>query len=373
MKTSRFLPFASFATFCRKLPVSSFCSVVSVFLPLVVLFVASTKAEACSIPVFRYALDRWPADPYRLEVAAADSKDETVARFLRNLSASTPMNLEVVRLPASAGDATSKLLPPHAQENLAPPVWIGSLGDAAIGSITNSPARREIVRRILEGESAVWILVESGDRAADDAAAAKLSKRIQFLESVMQLAPIDPGDPSSQLGPGPALKIKFSLLRVSALDAGEKTFLAMLAGPKSGLHNGSQPWYAAVFGRGRTLGAWAAEGFGDEQIEEVSQFLTGACSCQVKKLNPGWDLLLFVDWDESLRAIGFPQTQAAAAQTSKGNSAASPETVTITGAAPQPVAAVQEATPPPDRSSKLMVILATAGVLLVGAIAWRRS
>jgi len=34
----------------------------------------------------------------------------------------------------------------------------------------------------------------------------------------------------------------------------------------------------------------------DEYIERVSEFLTGACSCEVKSLNPGFDILIPVDW-----------------------------------------------------------------------------
>ncbi|MCX6983118.1 MAG: hypothetical protein NTV08_20540 [Verrucomicrobia bacterium] len=67
--------------------------------------------------------------------------------------------------------------------------------------------------------------------------------------------------------------------------------------------NANDPWLSLVFGRDRALGAWAAEGFGDEQIDEACLFLLGACPCEVKRMNPGWDLLLNADWVESLRAI----------------------------------------------------------------------
>lgn len=76
----------------------------------------------------------------------------------------------------------------------------------------------------------------------------------------------------------------------------------MLAGPKpaAGLANG--PWLAAVFGRGRVLGAWPAADFGDAEIEEACLFLLGACSCQVKRQNPGWDMLMNVNWVTELQA-----------------------------------------------------------------------
>jgi len=34
----------------------------------------------------------------------------------------------------------------------------------------------------------------------------------------------------------------------------------------------------------------------EEYIERVAEFLTGACSCEVKSLNPGFDVLIPVDW-----------------------------------------------------------------------------
>ncbi|MCH2065455.1 MAG: hypothetical protein MK194_17230, partial [Roseibacillus sp.] len=55
-------------------------------------------------------------------------------------------------------------------------------------------------------------------------------------------------------------------------------------------------------GRGRVLGAWPAEELDEEGLDEVPLFLLGACSCRVKFQNPGWDLALTLDWDESLLA-----------------------------------------------------------------------
>lgn len=298
---------------------------------LALLFMVSA-AHACSVPVFRYALDRWPADKYRLEISAEDAKDEGVARFLRNFTDSTPINIELARVPEN-----SRLLFPQAEA-----AWTGAL-PVMLSNLVDSPARSEIVRRILEGENGVWVLIESGQREVDDKAAAVLEKRLRYLEQVAQLPHIDPSDPTSKLGPGPALRVGFSLLRVKHDDAAEQPFLKMLAGPKGAP---AAPWFGLVFGRGRTLGAWAAEGFGDEQIDEACLFLLGACSCEVKRMNPGWDLLLNADWNEKLQAIGFPTAatveeerpgEPGKAPTARGDArppaTATPETVTISPAA----------------------------------------
>ncbi len=288
------------------------------FRPLLIAVALVGSAHACSIPVFRYALDRWTADAYRLEVSATDAKDERVAKFLRNFTDSTPLNLTPARVPEEGG---SRLVFPHGEA-----MWSGALGDS-LALLTDSPTRGEIVRRTLAGENGVWVLVESGQREADDAAAKTLEKRLRYLEQVAQIPAIDPTDPTSKLGPGPALRVGFSVLRVRAADAAEQPFLKMLAGPKGAP---ASPWLALVFGRGRVLGAWPAEGFGDEQIDEACLFLLGACSCEVKRMNPGWDLLLDADWDEKLRAIGYP----VAAETTPKAVEPVVETMTIAPSAP---------------------------------------
>jgi hypothetical protein len=305
---------------------------------------SAVAAHACSIPVFRYALDRWQADPFALEVSATDAKDEAVARFLRNLTDSSPLNLVPSR---SQDKGPSRLAFPHAAAD-ATPAWSGKLDGTTLPRLTDSPARAEVVKRILAGECAVWLLVESGQKNADDRATSALEKRLRYLEQVAQIPPIDPTDPTSQLGPGPALRVKFSMLRIRQNDPAEQPFIAMLAGPNHDMENANGPWLALVFGRGRVLGAWPAEGFGDEQTDEACLFLLGACSCQVKRMNPGWDLLLHADWNESLQAIGFPPPPPTAIQKpivaapepepvkppTENAEATKPETVTIVAATP---------------------------------------
>ncbi len=214
----------------------------------------------------------------------------------------------------------------------------------------------------------MWVLVESGKTDADNAAAAALTKRLRYLGQILQIPPIDPDDPSSQLGPGPPLAAKFSMLRVRSGDAAEQPFLAMLAGPKGAAALRDGPWFATVFGRGRVLGAWPAADFGDEQIDEICMFLLGACSCQVKRENPGWDLLLDADWDGALQAMGLPATDAPTPVSNTLEAAASApalETVTITPAAPAAVPAADAVWPnftSPRVVAPMMLLVLGAGL-----------
>ncbi|MSU27087.1 MAG: hypothetical protein EXS27_04115 [Pedosphaera sp.] len=296
------------------------------------------SAECCTVPVFRYGLDNWQADAYRLEFPPAAMQDGKLADFFRNLGTALPVNLE-----AKPGTGTeARLLFPHPEEAKSPVVWTGALTPASLAALTDSPARREIARRILTGESVVWVLAESGNKAEDDAIAARVEKRLRYLEQVAILQPIDPNDPTSKLGPGPELRVKFSLLRVSSAPA-EAVLLKMLAGPKPAAELATGPWLAAVFGRGRVLGAWPAADFGDAEIEEACLFLLGACSCQVKRQNPGWDMLMNVNWPEELQAAaqkasGAASAKATARVTDTGsNHTNEAQTVTITSAPTAPV------------------------------------
>ena len=266
----------------------------------IILSLAAPVAYACDVPVFRYALDRWPADTFRLEAPAAVLSNEPLAKEFRNLSSKGNLNLET-----SLSTNGTKLFFPLHVKNAEAPEWQGQLTPDVYHALTDSPVRREVVKHILNGDSAVWILVESGRPDLDEPAAKLLQNRLKFLESATGLPHLDPTDPDSQLGPGPELKVQFSLLRVKRDDPNEQEFLSLLAGP-FGLKKfpANEPLFAAIFGRGRVLGAWGQDRLNEEFVLDTARFLLGSCSCEVKSLNPGWDLLLRVDWDEELRKAG---------------------------------------------------------------------
>ena len=287
--------------------------------------------DACTVPVFRYALDHWVPDSFTLELSPASANAEHVAHFARNLGSASGLNVEVSRLPDDTLGAARLLRPPMGGN---PPtvIWSGVPDAQTLGTLMDSPVRQELVKRLLAGDSTVFVVVESADKRANEATLAVLEKRIRYLEQVIRLPLIDPNDPSSKLGPGPALALKYSVLRINASLASEAPLLAMLAGPRSELEKSTEPWIAVVFGRGRVLGAWRAADFQDDEIEEVCLFLAGACSCQVKRQNPGWDLLLRCDWEEKLQAMGLPpDPNVSAANAVAQESAAQPETVRFRG------------------------------------------
>jgi hypothetical protein len=239
----------------------------------------------------------------------------------------------------------------------------GPLDADTLAAVLDSPVRRELVRRILQGDSVVWVVAT---KAGGESEVERIASRLRFLEQVAELPAQDPDDPDSQLGPGPELKLKFSVLPLSLEDPAERHFAAMLAGPvhadfvKDGI-----PFAAPVFGRGRVLGAWSLEELDDLMIEDTSLFLTGRCSCRVKNENPGWDLLLKVDWETALASVG-EEEPGSEEETTAASTEPKPEPVETVEIAPS---AVVE---PPKPAGLSWVTLGGIGLAVIFALAgWR--
>jgi len=290
-------------------------------------------ALACSVPVFRYALDRWPGEIYELRVDRDVAARSEIAPLLDRLRTNSLANL-TVQMSASTGAGAAKLIFPDPPGGEA---WSGLLTAASLETLLDSPIRREIARRIAHGDSAVWVLVESGDKSADDGIARVLEQRLKQWTTVASLPEQDANDPSSQLGPGPALVLRFSVLRLSRKDPREAVTLAMLEANSDEVRKlRSVPVAFPVFGRGRVLAAVPKENLTPESIDEICAFLTGACSCQVKDSRTGWDLLLSFNWDEELARVEEERQAAGVEKSPVAESAAKAETVVIRGE-PAPV------------------------------------
>lgn len=291
--------------------------------------VCATGACACTIPVFRYALDRWEADSFKLVVPASASGDTALQDALRPLRANGVANLSIV---TSKDPAQKQSVLLGSREGDAP-VWTGDLDPDVLAGLLDSPGRDALIRQILAGDSMVWVIVETGS-PLEAAEAERIEKRLKFLEQVASLPIQDPNDPDSQLGPGPPLKLKFATLRLRMDDPAEKLLIRMLAGPVAG-EVAAESFAGVVFGRGRVLGAWPIKMLDDTTLEDACMFLVGRCSCRVKGQNPGWDLLLNVHWETALVRAG--ETESAHVEAEEPTPAPvmkTPEVVTISAAEP---------------------------------------
>lgn len=271
--------------------------------------IAIQAACACTIPVFRFALDRWEADRFQLVLPSSSSQDQALSDLLRPLRANGKANLDIHTSKDAALAQAELRFSTRDHEVL----WSGRLDQASLAAVLDSPARKQILDHILAGDSVVWVMSDRGT-PDDEAHAQRIAKRIKFLEQVAALPVQDPNDPDSQLGPGPPLKLKFTLLRVRSDDPAEQLLLKMLAGPKREIDPSATSFAAAVFARGRVLGAWPLEMLDDMALEDACMFLVGRCSCRIKNENPGWDILMNVDWPRTLEAASSAPPVAAQVQ-----------------------------------------------------------
>ena len=193
--------------------------------------------QACSVPVFRYALERWPSDTYQAvvfhrgpmtEAQQAEVKNLTpeglAGQMHANVSVRT-VDLDQTPDPESLAlweQAKSATLPwmvlRHASATNQPVIlWSGPLADSTTKQLLDSPLRKEIVRRLAAGESVVWTLLEIGDPQKDDEAAKLLETRLAYLTSVLKLPKLDQQDVVAEADE--QLRLAFSVVRLSRQDA----------------------------------------------------------------------------------------------------------------------------------------------------------
>ncbi|MBK8092806.1 MAG: hypothetical protein IPK32_12680 [Verrucomicrobiaceae bacterium] len=252
---------------------------------------AAQSAVSCTIPVFRFALDRWEPSNYRLILPQEMAARPEIVDLLRPLRAGGVANLEIITA-QQPGPTAAQLF---ATQDSPVPLWSGDINAQTLNALLDSPARQKLREQILQGTSITWIIADNQDKEEQ-----RIATRLAFLEQAAALPIQDPNDPDSQLGPGPELKLSFRVQRLRLDDHAEKAFIPMLIGPE-GKVKPDQPFAAAVFARGRALGAFPLAELDDAALEEACMFLIGRCSCRVKDQNPGWDLLMNVDWPKELQ------------------------------------------------------------------------
>lgn len=288
-------------------------------LSLLAFFASVGSLPACSVPVFRYALERWSPDLFEVSVFFRGTLNDTDAKRLTQLEDwavhnGGNVNLEVVRcdlderVPADLLDLWKSLKDaPLPTVVVRTPLkatgqhifWQGRLSDPFLEDLATSPARREVAQRLLRGDAVVWLLLRGSDkelaartRASLDAALAKLAEEIELPPGV--------GRPGSELLAKIPLQMKFSVVEVSAESAEEQTLIKLLHGGLAKAPVASDSYIAPVFGRGRVLNVLSASKLESETVGDWTRYLCSACSCQVKQQNPGFDLLCAMNWEGQL-------------------------------------------------------------------------
>lgn len=284
-------------------------------------FAIATTVLACQVPVFRYALERWNPDQYQVVVLSAGKLDNISLDAISSLTKETPVDgspmLRLIDVAETNDDMAKSLRKKYAVGNdpvmvtLYPASYRGSsdqvahacsVSESNVQQIVDSPVRQELVKRLTAGDSAVWVLLESGDRAKDEASLKTLED--QLAKDTAWLALPSPEEleikPEILEKAKIKLQISFSVISVRRDDPQEKFLVDGLLNSESDLQSFDEPIAFPVFGRGRVLYALVGQGIAADTIRSASSFMVGPCSCQVKEQNPGFDLLLKCDWDAAV-------------------------------------------------------------------------
>ncbi|MCA9062233.1 MAG: hypothetical protein KDA96_04220 [Planctomycetaceae bacterium] len=290
------------------------------------MFVVCATVLACQVPVFRYALERWAPDRYQITVLSHGPLTEEEGKALAALKSASrrgdQIEVKQVDLTQSGSPSLLKIW----QQNIAAGANAGqalilagypaastvpgdqyacqlTLNEQNVAALESSPARKEIARRLADGQSAVWILLESDNDQKNHAARETLENQLLLDTAFLKLPSpeeleVDPRVLSEARIP---LRIEFSVVTVRRNDPAEKFLVESLLNSEADLRDfGDDPLAFPIFGRGRVLYALVGKGIAEDTIRSASSFIVGPCSCQVKSQNPGFDLLLDHDWNKSI-------------------------------------------------------------------------
>jgi hypothetical protein len=300
-------------------------------------------ARACDTPVYRYAMYRWESAPYEVYHFHRGQPDVHFAEVEKVLMAAaanevTPANV-VARQVNLEDEAELKSIPPDVAKlfqaksdpqlpltlvvnPLGYEVYSGALTPptAEIGVVgANSPFRRQIGELLKQGNAAVFILVPGKDgelNAAVEKAVEKLvadvnSGKVQLYDGPPTDGPPEPArnaEPAEDAPPADDKQPSHSIARLKlerdVLTAQDPWLLRslMAAEPDLGPLQ-AEPMVFVVYGRARVLPPYVGKGITVDNLIEVTEFITGACSCTVKEQNPGVDLLMAYDWKAASAAL----------------------------------------------------------------------
>ncbi|MCF6287117.1 MAG: hypothetical protein L3K26_18315, partial [Candidatus Hydrogenedentes bacterium] len=274
------------------------------------------SAFACDLPVFRWALENWAADPYEIVIYHDGALDAEQQQLVEQLKNGTTEKDGLGNATTTLVDTTQAMDPffedlwenqenpqmpwmvvryPHALPNPAY-VWSGALSAEHITALLDSPARREIAKRLADQTTAVWIFLKTGDIKRDAGRQETLEQTLKAMSKTIEIKPLDV-DTNEDAEPVP-WDLKFSVLPIDRDDPAERPFIQMLLKSEGDLNDTDAPMVFPVFGRGRALYALVDGGISASLIEEACMYIAGRCTCEVKDLNPGIDLLMSTDWDQ---------------------------------------------------------------------------
>jgi hypothetical protein len=187
-----------------------------------------------------------------------------------------------------------------------PLLWQGTLDAAGIAQLRQliyTPLAREISQALAAGDAVVWVLLNGDDAEENRRVRKLLDDSLAGMQAELKLPhELDPNDTVYTQTPaiGVPLRLSFSVIEADLQDPANQMMKALCRALGTEPAEFAAPMILPVFGRARAIALLAGEDIDEFVFKEIGAFLTGACSCRVKTLNPGFDLLLPFPWDEVL-------------------------------------------------------------------------
>ena len=181
------------------------------------------------------------------------------------------------------------------------PLWTGHMSLEEADTVADSPARREIARRLLYGEAVVWLLIESGIEYKDYRILKLLAEEIKNIgtKNPDSDTPSSTGTEVDKKGNNLGKPVKMSIIRISRDEVAEKILLNILSGIEPEIMNVSnEPVLVPIYGRGRILNLISNDEINRENIRNMIGFFVGGSPDRDKNVKPGTVLLLSVNWEE---------------------------------------------------------------------------
>jgi hypothetical protein len=294
---------------------------------------------ACQVPVFRYALERWEPDEFRVIVLHDQPLPEAQQTLIKTIEAASwteeghaNFNTWVINAAENKSKVVQDLFKKHGKPGDArlmmlypgvtgvdEPFWVGALTKETAAAVADSPMRKQIRNLILNGKSTVWVVVNSGNPEKDSTAVKHVTATSKDIVKQMALPDgvitqdelleqadeedsdelIDFSNPNILRSTIP-LKIDPATVTLNRDNPKEQLLLKMLTVLDGQNVPKDEPLLYAVFGRGRSIGPLVGKEIVEDNIWDMANYIGGACSCEVKRDNPGVDLLMQCDWDTAL-------------------------------------------------------------------------
>ncbi|MEX0586472.1 MAG: hypothetical protein WD176_07500 [Pirellulales bacterium] len=302
-------------------------SVDRLFAAAICVGLCAPAALACKTPVYRYAMYNWEASPYRVyylhaaDIPAADRELHGLFAAGRSEGAKANIELHLLdtrdaaateKLPAGLREEAAAILRTQGEQPLpsyavvTPSVTMlhaGALSAADAKALVDSPARDRIAALLAGGHSGVFVLVAGAEESATDVAEQTIKTFLSELKAGKVDLPVpvapaqeDDGDSADATADVAPPSLKLELVRIARDDPREKWLVESLFHVEEELSERTEPMVFLIYGRGRAHLPCVGKGITSEALAKQAGFILAPCACEVKRENPGLDLLMRADW-----------------------------------------------------------------------------